>query len=244
MRFVIGIALLILLPGVAAGFVSSVIFLLHTPSILVPIAFGIVAGILLDRFVFHRMPVAETFEHELTHAIVALMFFRRVTGFTVRRSGGAMSHQGGFGGQFGTDCIGLAPYVLPTFAVFSLLARPFVPAPWFPWYDVWIGLTFGYHAWSAVQEISESWTKKRFVSVGTGEVTQTDIARRGYLYSAIFIATVGVAIHGVLIAVLLDGGHGAADWAREVWKVTEIVLSHLGAWLKRLGVELWKTVRG
>jgi hypothetical protein len=244
MRFVIGIALLILLPGVAAGFASSVVLFVNTPTFLLPIAIGIVAGILLDQFVFRRMPVVETFEHEFTHAIVALMFFRRVTGFTVRRRGGAMSHQGGFGGQFGTDCIGLAPYVMPTFAVFSVLARPLVPPPWFPWYDVWIGLTFGYHTWSALQEIGESWTKKRFVSVGTGEVTQTDIARRGYFYSAIFITTVGLAIHGVLIAVLLNGRHGVADWAHEFWKVTEIVLSHIGGWLKRLGVELWKVVRG
>jgi hypothetical protein len=242
MRFVIGVVLLILLPGVAAACVASFLLFLGVSSLVLPIAVGTFAGILLDQFVFHRVPVVETFEHELTHAIVALMFFRRVTGFTVRKRGGTVSHQGGFGGQFGTDCIGLAPYVLPTFTVLSILARPFVPAPWFPWYDGWIGLTFGYHLWSAIDEIRESWTKRRFVSAGTGEVTQTDIARRGFVYSAIFIATTGFAIHGFLIAVLVNGRHGAVSWAQEFRTVTVVVLVHVGAWLKEVGAALWRAI--
>jgi hypothetical protein len=244
MRFVIGIVLLILLPGAAAAFVSSLLLFVGVPALLLPIAIGALVGILLDHFVFHRVPVVETFEHEFTHAIVALMFFRRVTGFTVRKAGGTVSHQGGFGGQFGTDCIGLAPYILPTFTVFSVLARPFVPATWFPWFDGWIGVTFGYHLWSAIQEIRESWTTKHFISAGTGEVTQTDIARRGFIYSAIFIAAFGLALHGLLMAILASGRHGAAAWARDVWNVTEIVLAYLAAWLKELGTALWRAIKG
>jgi len=88
MRFLIGVVLLVLLPGVTAAFALHVVFLTHVPAILIPIGIGTFLGILLDHFVLHRVPVVETFEHELTHAVVALMFFRRVTGFVVKRSGG------------------------------------------------------------------------------------------------------------------------------------------------------------
>jgi len=237
MRFLIGIVLLALLPGVTAAFALHVVFLTHVPTILIPIGIGTFLGILLDHFVLHRVPVVETFEHELTHAVVALMFFRRVTGFVVKRSGGTVSHQGGFGGQFGTDVIGLAPYMLPLFTLFSVIARPWVPPTWFPWYDGWIGVTFGYHVWSAIEEIQESWTKRSFVSAGTGMITQTDIARRGYIYSAIFIAAFTMALHGLLIALLLKGWHGVGGWAWEVWSVTGIVMMHIGSWVK--GFAMW-----
>ncbi len=236
MRFLIGTILLVLLPGVTAAFAVHVVLLAHVPDVLVPVGIGSFLGILLDQFVLRRVHVVETFEHELTHAVAALMFFRRVTGFVVKRRGGTVTHQGGFGGQFGTDFIGLAPYIFPLFTAFSVIGRPFVPPAWFPWYDGWIGVTFGYHVWSNIEEIRESWTKRSFVSAGTGEVTQTDIARRGYIYSAIFIAAFTLALHGLLIALLLKGVHGVGGWAWEVWSVTGIIMIQLGSRVKWLAM--------
>ena len=243
MRFLVGTILLLLLPGAVAAFALNVVSLSHIPSILLPLGIGIFLGILLDHVVLRRIPLVETFEHEFTHAIVALMFFRRVTGFVVRRNGGTVSHQGGFGGKFGTDCIGLAPYILPLFTTVSVVARPLVPSAWFPWFDGWIGVTFGYHIWSTIEEIRESWTKRSFVSAGTGEVTQTDIAKRGYVYSAIFIATFSIALHGALIALMIKGLNGVGEWAWEVWNVTGIVALHVGAWVKTLAAWVWEKVR-
>lgn len=240
MRFLTGTILLLLLPGVTAAFVWNVVLLTHEPGILIPLALGALLGMMIDHFVFHRMPVIETFEHELTHAAAALMFFRRVTGFVVKRKGGTVSYQDGFGGRLGNDFIGLAPYVFPLFAALSVAGRFFVPSSWFPWYDAWIGFTFGYHVWSSIQETGEAWTKKRFVSAGTGEVTQTDIARRGYIYSAIFIATFTLAIHGLLIAVMIKGTAGVAHWAREVWGITVIMALKIGAWMKIQAIWIWR----
>jgi len=243
MRFLIGTLLLILLPGAVAAFALNVVSLSHIPAVLLPLGIGAFLGIVLDHFVIRRFPVLETFEHEFTHAVVALMFFRRVTGFVVKRSGGTVSHQGGFGGKFGTDCIGLAPYILPLFTTLSVVARPLVPSDWFPWYDVWIGVTFGYHVWSTIEEIRESWTKRSFISSGTGEVSQTDIARRGYMYSAIFIATFSFALHGALIALMIKGLNGVGEWAWEIWSVTAVVAIHIGAWVKTLATWVWEKVR-
>jgi hypothetical protein len=243
MRFITGIVLLLLLPGIAAAFVLSVVVLTHVIPIFVPLCLGVVLGILLDHFIFHRMPVVETFEHELTHAVAALMFFRRVTGFVVKRKGGTVSYQEGFGGRLANDFIGLAPYILPLFTALSIVGRFFVPATWFPWYDGWIGVTFGYHIWSSIEEIGGAWTKRKFVSAGTGEVTQTDIARRGYVYSAIFIAAFSLAIHGVLLAVLTQGTAGVSEWARQVWSVTVVVSGDIGSQGKRLAIWTWAKLR-
>ena len=229
MRWIVGTVMLVLLPGVAAAFVTIIVAFSHVPSLLVPIGAGTVLGILLDQFVIRKFPVVETFEHEFTHAVVALLFFRRITGFTVRRIGGTVAHRGRFGGVFGSDCIGLAPYILPTFTLFSVLARPYVPAGGFPWYDVWIGTTFGYHLWSMLEETRVAWTKQAFPSADGSERTQSDIGRRGYIYSGIFIATGVLLVHGLLVAVLLGGMPGVAAWGRESWNVTVLVVGRAGA---------------
>jgi hypothetical protein len=226
MRWIVCIVLLTLLPGIAAACVSVLVIFFKTSDLLLPIAGGTILGILLDHVVLRRFPVVETFEHEFTHAVVALMFFRRITGFVVRRRGGTVSHRGHFGGTFGNDLIGLAPYILPTFALFSILVRPLIPPGWFPWYDVWIGVTFGYHFWSAIDETREAWTKRSFSSVGNGEQTQSDIGRRGYIYSGIFITTCTLAVHGLLIACLTGRTSGVEAWAREVWRVEVILAQH------------------
>jgi hypothetical protein len=239
MKFLIGLVLLLLLPGVTAAFALNVVLLTHVPAITVPLCVGALLGIVVDHFVLRRVPVAQTFEHELTHAVAALMFFRRITGFVVKKKGGTVSYHEGFGGQFGTDFIGLAPYVFPLFAALSVAGRFFVPDTWFPWYDGWIGFTLGYHIWSSIEEIGEAWTKKRFVSAGTGEVTQTDIARRGYIYSAVFIATFTLAIHGIMIALIVKGTAGVLPWAKEVWSVTSMISVQIYAWVKWGVVWAW-----
>jgi hypothetical protein len=243
MRLLTGIVLLLLLPGITAAFVWNVVILTHATTIFAPFCLGVALGILLDHFAFHRMPVVETFEHELTHAVAALMFFRRVTGFVVKRKGGTVSYQEGFGGRLANDFIGLAPYILPLFTALSVVGRFFVPATWFPWYDGWIGLTFGYHIWSSIEETGGAWTKRKFVSAGTGEVTQTDIARRGFIYSAIFIAAFSLAIHGALIAVLVKGTGGLAGWAQHIWNVTVMVTVALVAHGKRLALLAWSAFK-
>jgi hypothetical protein len=242
MRWIVGTVMLVLLPGVAAAFVTAMVAFSHAPSLLVPIGAGAVLGILLDHVILRKFPVVETFEHEFTHAIVALLFFRRITGFTVRRSGGTVAHRGRFGGVFGSDCIGLAPYIFPTFTVFSVLARPLIPPGGFPWYDGWIGATFGYHLWSMLEETRAAWTKRAFPAADGSERTQSDIGRRGYIYSGIFIATGSLLVHGLLVAVLLGGMPGVAAWGRESWNVTVLMVGRAGAGLFVFARRLYSAV--
>jgi hypothetical protein len=62
----------------------------------------------------------------------------------------------------------------------------------------------------------------------TGEMTTSDIAEQGSVYSATYIASVTLAIHGALLAVLSDGYAGLGAWARATWQISGR-LNHLWA---------------
>ncbi len=234
MRFLVSAAFLVFLPGVATAFWNLCVRLVHTEKLLLPIAVGVVAGIVVERILVRRFHRVSIFEHELTHAVAALLFLRPVHEFRVTHDGGYVQHGGGFGGGFGgefaNDFIGFAPYVLPTFTAVSVLARPFLTPPWFPWFDAWVGLTLGYDTLGTAREVRSNWHKGHFLRAGTGASVQSDIGSRGYVYSAIYISTATLASHGVLFSIVLRGYHGVPVWGRAVWTVTR----HLGAAAARL----------
>lgn len=218
LRLLISAAALLLLPAVSITAFGLVLRLAGRRELLFPLLAGTICGAAFDWYVVRRrLPVFGTFEHELTHAAASLLFFRRVHRFVVTmRSGGHIVHSGGFGGGFGDDFIGLAPYLLPTFTAIAVLITPLIGLVPSAWWVAFVGLTFGYHTCSGVREIARNWTGAHFLST-SGEVTNSDIARRGFVYSAIYITTATLAIHGLLLAILLDGYAGAAVWARLVW---------------------------
>jgi len=207
MKFLISAILLFLLPGASIAFWRYSVAQARS-DIALPLALGIIGGVLVDRYLLRRWRRFHIFEHELTHALAALMFLHPISAFVVRHDGGYIRHRGGFGGVYGDDFIGLAPYVVPTFTLLSVLTRPFVPGAWFPWYDVWVGCTFGYHLHSTYWELRGSWTSREFHLPGTSEWTKSDVASRGRVYSGLFILTVTLMVHGLMFAILF-GGYGA-----------------------------------
>jgi hypothetical protein len=226
MRLLFAAALLVLLPGVAQAFWLAATALVHSPM-LGALAAGALAGVVVEHFVLRRLPRIGIFEHELTHALVALLFLRRVERIEVRRDGGTMHSAGGFGGPLADDLIGLAPYLLPTFTLGLTLARPFVPAAWFPWFDGWIGFTFGFHLWSGLDEFRHNGPDRAVRGLFPDRRSHTDIGRRGSLYSLVFIVTLGLAVHGVIFALLAGGYPAAGAWGRAVWATTVVVAAGL-----------------
>lgn len=185
--------------------------------ILFPVAFGTILGLIIDQIMLRHWPGFETFEHEVTHAIVALFCLRKIRRFVVTRHGGGyVEHQGSFGGLLAEDLIGFAPYILPTFTVISVLFRPWVDLPYRPWFDGWIGFTLGFHTWSTLRETKEAWTHRAFAAAGTGETMKSDLGRRGLIFSSIYIATTTTAIHGLVLALILGGYGGFGMWYRTV----------------------------
>ena len=227
-RLFVGLVLAAFLPGVAVAFWKVSVRLVHTDSVFLPFLLGTAAGLVIARVIGRLFPTLEVFEHELTHALVALLLFRPVTGFSARRTGGYVSHGGGPGGGPGDDLIGLAPYLLPTFTILSALARPLLGQGCFPWFDGWIGLTFGYHTLSTLRETRANWAWNLFGRGNDEELGVTDIARRGVLYSTLFIATTTLAVHGIAAAVVLNGYRGVPAWGHSVWAVTKGLAAQLG----------------
>ncbi len=221
MRFLIALILLGIAPGVTAAFVASGGALLGAGAIAVPLAAGIVAGILADQLILRRVPVIGTFGHELTHALCAMIFMRRVESFVVRWDGnGAVRHRGRFGGVAGDDFIGLAPYFLPVLTVGAVLIRPLLGHQWFPGFDIGIGGAFGRHLSTAIRQTRGGWTGRVFPDALSGRPTQSDIAERGFVYSFLFITISGLAVAGFLAAVVLQGYPGIGAWAGQVWETT------------------------
>jgi hypothetical protein len=153
MKFLLGLVALFIIPGSVSASWEALLLIANDNELWIPLAFGLAAGIPLYFTLIKKLPAISTFEHELTHALVALLFFRRIHKFIVtNRRGGQVQYSGTFGGEFGDLLIGLAPYFLPTFTLIAVLVRPFLPAGWFPWYDGFIGATLAFHVFSTLEE--------------------------------------------------------------------------------------------
>ncbi len=205
-----------LTPALVSAFWAGIQGIAAHHSIWVSFAAGTGISLILDRLLHRRMVRFEVFEHELTHASAALLFLRRIRGFAAGKSSGAVVHSDGFGGKVGNDFIGLAPYFLPTFTMAAVLLRPAFSANWFPWYDGFIGLTFGYHAWSTIRETGGNWHSKRFKSALGGDSTQSDIGSRGFLFSGVYIFAMNLFLHGLLSFIIVRGYGGIVVWGRVV----------------------------
>ena len=213
-RLLTALVLLLLLPGAALALVALAREFGRAGEPFWAVLAGALTGLALERYLLRHIPGLEVLEHEFAHALAALLFCRRITRFKVSLSrGGQVAHTAGFGGAAGDDFIGFAPYVLPTFTAVLVLLRPLLGAGPHPYLDVAVGLTLGYHTGSTAWEVGQSFTRKVFRAVD-GSLTRTDLGERGLIYSLLYILTVTLAIHGLLLAVFLHGYRGVADWAR------------------------------
>jgi hypothetical protein len=228
MRFLLGLLALFVLPGSVLAFRDSLLVIAGNKDLWVPLVVGFAAGIPLWFTVVKKIPWISTFEHELTHALVALLFLRRIHRFIVTsKRGGEVQYSGNFGGEFGTLLIGLAPYYLPTFTLIAVLVRPFLPAAWFPWFDGFIGFTLAFHLFSTLEETKLSWTKQSFASAGNNQKTKSDIGKTGYLLAFLVIAGFGIFLLGLALQLIGEGYAGAWPYLRQTGIVSYEVYADL-----------------
>ena len=102
-----------------------------------------------------------------------------------------------------------------------MLVRPLVDRPYILFFDLLVGCTFGLHAIGSIREIWRNWTRRTFVGAWSGVERKTDIAHSGFVFSFIYIVTVTLAIHGLLLSVLAIGYSGILSWANVVLDVTK-----------------------
>ena len=90
-----------------------------------------------------------TFEHELTHTLVALLLLRRPREFVVSADGsGHATYEGR-----PSVLITLSPYFLPTLNVLLLPVAIVIKTEWHLWYMGLFGFLLGYHTLSRFAQI-------------------------------------------------------------------------------------------
>jgi hypothetical protein len=219
MRFLLGLFALFIIPGSAVAFWDALQVIAHNKELWIPLVIGFAAGIPVYFTMIRKIPYISTFEHELTHAIVALLFFRKIHKFIVTsRRGGQVQYSGNFGGEFGNLLIGLAPYYLPTFTLITVMVRPFLPDGWFPMFDGFIGATLAFHACSTPEETKLAWTKRSFTGAGDNQKTKSDIGKVGYIVAFLVIAGFGLFLLGLALQLIGSGYAGTWHFLKQVGK--------------------------
>jgi hypothetical protein len=235
MKAVFIIVSILIMPGTFFGFIDSVKMLVNLKYMLYPLLIGFSIGVAVYYLLFRRFHGIQNFEHEFTHAFVALLFFRRIKEFVSSSSeGGYVRITGGFGGELGDLLITLGPYFLPTFAFIMALARPFVPSGWFPWYDGGTGFMLAYHTVSTIDEIKRNYSSERFKRAFSNEWTITDINQTGFITATLGIISLTLLVHGIIF--FLHSGGYVAVWFyfRLIFNEAINLIILLYGWLSQL----------
>lgn len=210
MRIIILVLCAYIIPGSIYALMRGLNSLYHSELSLIPFLIGVIIGGLIYSYIIVKLDgIITTFEHELTHAIVAMLLFRKVIEFrSTRYHGGHIRYTNGFGGVIGNDIIGLSPYFLPTFTFILVSCKHFIPISYGSYYDVFIGSTFTYHIMSTISETKNNWAYNLIPDDTDYSDDLTDIGKRGIIYSGSIILTLSIMIHATMIYVYAYGTKG------------------------------------
>jgi hypothetical protein len=152
-----------------------------------------------------------TLEHELTHLLMGLLFFKKPRSLTVSE------HAGGAVELYGSNfLISLAPYFLPTVSLF-LIPLGFVVTPTAEKVLLGVlGASVAFHVFSTFAELH--WG-------------QTDLQKTGWIFSFLFLPVAILIFYGSILA-FVGGGLGKFGmfWLNgfyESWHSTETIFKIL-----------------
>ncbi|MBC8478429.1 hypothetical protein H8D51_02685 [bacterium] len=135
-------------------------------------------------------------EHELTHALTALLMWRRVRSI----SAGERQGETQFSGR-GSVCITLTPYFLPTLALLPLGLRPLLAPSWQSWVDALLGALFIYYLISNLRE---------------SHPAQPDLRRHGLLFSYSVILPLNLILLFLLVLIGTGNNHLLPRFFQEI----------------------------
>jgi len=201
LKWPVAIAFLLMLPGSVVAVFDLLGRFLSFPSGTTPFILGLFAyG--FGWWLFFRRRIwgssLSTLEHELTHALFALLTFHRVKSIkTTWRSGGAMQFEGG-----GNWLITIAPYFVPTLSLFVLIVQCLVDPGGSELASIGLGATVSYHVTSTWRETHRE---------------QTDLKETGFLFAWLFLPTANLLGHGFILSFVLGGWSGGCDFLWSAW---------------------------
>ncbi|MBN2366651.1 MAG: hypothetical protein EH225_12145 [Calditrichaeota bacterium] len=183
--------------------------LLENPGPLFVFASGIMAFTLLwVFFLARRGSFWSTLEHELTHALFAILFFKKINSISAtRKKGGVIAIEGG------NAIIALSPYFFPLAATIVLLIKFVLPASYQIYAVFFLGFTYQFHVISLIREF---------------HLGQSDLHLAGPVFSIIFIFFTNILFLGLILTVL------SGDWKDAIaylWNGFMLSLNYLqDAW--------------
>lgn len=133
---------------------------------------GILLFAVIRHFLKNNITWLETFSHELTHIVVAFLFFRKVHSFHADENSGVVYTSGK--SNLGLVPMSLAPYCFPLFTYILLSVRCLMNSHGLWIYDILIGMTISFHFYCFKNQISRY---------------QTDINQFPLLFSFLYIIT-------------------------------------------------------
>ncbi len=142
-------------------------------------------------FFFRNEKWLQTTSHEMTHAVVGMMFFHKIHSLQAGEGEGVVSHSGR---RFGQIFISLAPYCLPIFTFAMLFLRLLGDNKSLYIFDIIIGVTLAFHIGCFAKQTGSH---------------QTDISEQGFLRSYLFILTAWVFNASIILLSIRKGIIGA-----------------------------------
>ena len=180
--------------GYGVALVEVAAPLAHTPTHPLLLGMGVYA-ILFLVWIRKLRGFWQTFVHELTHTLFALLFFQRIEGFKATAGGGGeVQHSRRWGGNF---VISLAPYFFPTLTVVPLILLFLVTPPVRPYVVGAVGFTLAYHLIATVRD---------------AHPRQSDLTRHGLLFSYAMIVLLNLICLGLVLTLTLHDPGAAADY--------------------------------
>lgn len=180
----------LLLPFLAYGFGTAFYEILTKQtwqiSRVLPFAIGF-AVFTLFWLIFKRfLQVFCTFEHELTHLLVGLLFFKKPKSFNVTFT------QGGYVEMYGGSnfLVTLAPYFLPTVCYLILPLAWFLPKDFLTFYFAVFGGSLAFHLLSGWQEF---------------HFGQSDLHDAGLIFSILFLPVANLIFFGAILSLVIGG---------------------------------------
>ncbi|QDV71704.1 hypothetical protein Poly24_54430 [Rosistilla carotiformis] len=137
-----------------------------------------------------------TVEHELTHALFAVLTGHRVKSFQVTRKGGRVEVVGG-----SNWLIALAPYFFPTAPLILLLFAILMPlGTLLPWTGLFLGFSMAYH-------VRSTWTETHGA--------QTDFDQAGRWFTLAFLPSANLCAIGLVASFAVGGWDGMQQFTRD-----------------------------
>jgi len=158
---------------------------INHPSALIAFISGFILYTLLWFLYFSkRGHFWSTLEHELTHALFALLFLKKIHTISAsRQKGGVIRIEGG------NTVIALAPYIFPLTPLIMMIFLFLLPDNFEGYIFFLLGLAYQFHLINLLVEFHSG---------------QSDLQKSGYVFSSILILFFNLLFLGLIFAVL-DG---------------------------------------